>query len=405
MSGAALVRTAFTTDRTLEFFTESELTAQIGYARQLWPLVITKELIDNALDACETGDIAPDISISLDENSLTISDNGPGIPAEIIEKSLDYHIRVSDKKHYISPTRGQLGNALKCVWAAPFVANGTHTGLVEVSARGLRHRIEVNLDRIKQVPVIEHATDASVKNGTSVKVHWSGIASREIYAPAIFYQSCELPWALKLLIESYAAFNPQATFRFGKLHGDRWRDSLLIGDVGSLANNYSPTNFVDLGEPWPIAENAIRGGFEFVGPYFEDCWGGHGSNLNPDTHSIANPDRRRRVIDRLKKAISTTDIVFAWLNDREAYGSLRELGYAAGRVPIVAIAVSYQLRLDDFWFATEQAAAYYVAPTPSRACDYFLSDWPHIQHNKEAAITARKVIQPSRNYCPTVKQQ
>jgi DNA topoisomerase VI subunit B len=51
-------RTAFSTDRTLEFFTESELTTQMGYGRQLWPLVIAKELIDNALDACETEAIA-----------------------------------------------------------------------------------------------------------------------------------------------------------------------------------------------------------------------------------------------------------------------------------------------------------------------------------------------------------
>jgi hypothetical protein len=155
-SRPALHRTAFVTDRTLEFFTESELTTQMGYGRQLWPLVIAKELIDNALDACETGDITPEILITLEPDAIIIADNGPGIPAETIKKSLDYHVRISDKKHYVSPTRGQLGNALKCVWAAPFVANSAHSGLVEVEACGLHHRIETNLDRIKQVPVVEH---------------------------------------------------------------------------------------------------------------------------------------------------------------------------------------------------------------------------------------------------------
>ena len=48
-----LQRTASTTDRALEFFTESELTTQIGYGVELWPLVLVKELIDKALDACE----------------------------------------------------------------------------------------------------------------------------------------------------------------------------------------------------------------------------------------------------------------------------------------------------------------------------------------------------------------
>src|SRR5262245_11420346 len=60
---------------------------------------------------------------------------------------LDDAVRISDKSHYVSPTRGQLGNALKCLWAAPFVVSGER-GLVEVAARGVRHRVEVSLDRI-----------------------------------------------------------------------------------------------------------------------------------------------------------------------------------------------------------------------------------------------------------------
>jgi DNA topoisomerase VI subunit B len=49
-----MMRTAFVTDRATEFLTESELTTQIGYGRKLWLLVLAKELIDNALDACES---------------------------------------------------------------------------------------------------------------------------------------------------------------------------------------------------------------------------------------------------------------------------------------------------------------------------------------------------------------
>src|SRR5690349_18117616 len=97
---------------------------QLGYGRTLWPLVLTKELIDNSLDACETGNISPEISVTLEPDALTVSDNGPGIAPHIIERALDYHIRVSDKKHYVAPTRGQLGNALKCVWACAYVVDG-----------------------------------------------------------------------------------------------------------------------------------------------------------------------------------------------------------------------------------------------------------------------------------------
>src|SRR4051794_13730850 len=102
-------RRLFTTDRRMESFTERELTTQIGYGKSLWPLVLAKELIDNALDACESTDVAPQIMVTLEPDSFTVSDNGPGLKPEIVDRSLDYHVRISDKKYYVSPTRGQLG--------------------------------------------------------------------------------------------------------------------------------------------------------------------------------------------------------------------------------------------------------------------------------------------------------
>jgi DNA topoisomerase VI subunit B len=210
-----LQRTAFVTSRSLEFFSESELTTQLGYGRTLWPLIITKELIDNVLDAVESIDAAPVVDITLEPDALTISDNGPGIPSEVIEKSLDYSVRISDKKHYISPTRGQLGNALKCVWAAPFVATGEKAHAV-VIGRGLRHEIRVSLDRIQQKPDIKLTTQKlrSVKNGSSVRIDWKGIASSAIDdEDADFYHSGSLSDQLPDLVFNFATFNPHATFR------------------------------------------------------------------------------------------------------------------------------------------------------------------------------------------------
>jgi len=43
-----LERTTFRTSRLLDFFSEKELTAQIGHDSADWPLVNLKELIDNA---------------------------------------------------------------------------------------------------------------------------------------------------------------------------------------------------------------------------------------------------------------------------------------------------------------------------------------------------------------------
>jgi DNA topoisomerase VI subunit B len=128
MAAAVLERTTFQSSRLLEFFTEEALQMQMGFATWQWPLALLKELIDNALDACETAGIPPKISIAVEEDTVSVQDNGPGMSVKTLERSLDYLMYVSDKSHYVSPTRGQLGNALKCVWAAPYVVDGEHGG-------------------------------------------------------------------------------------------------------------------------------------------------------------------------------------------------------------------------------------------------------------------------------------
>ena len=148
---ATLERATFATSRELEFFTEKELSMQIGQDRDWWPIALLKELVDNALDACETAGVSPEVEVLLEADALSVTDNGPGIPAATLERSLDYLVRVSDKAYYVSPTRGQLGNALKCIWAAPYVDTGEE-GRIEVFAGGQRHEVTVTLNRIAQRP-------------------------------------------------------------------------------------------------------------------------------------------------------------------------------------------------------------------------------------------------------------
>ena len=223
-----LRRTTFTTSRVLEFFSEKELNMQLGHSRAMWPIALLKELLDNAMDAAELAGVAPEISVTLTADTFTVHDNGPGLPEETLAGSLDYSVRVSDKAYYVSPTRGQLGNALMAVFAAPFVADGAR-GRVDVTAGGIRHQIEVTLDRIAQEPHVEHTRheDSTVKTGTRITVHWPGIASYK--APddeGVFLQtapdekeiaSCqdeaESPVFLQMvdLVRGYALFNPHAS--------------------------------------------------------------------------------------------------------------------------------------------------------------------------------------------------
>jgi DNA topoisomerase VI subunit B len=174
-----LNRSTFTASGLLDFFSEKELTAQTGHAKRDWPLVLLKKLLDNAIDACEEAGVAPMITVIVDKYGITVTDNGPGIPPDTVTAVLDFSVRVSSREHYVSPTRGAQGNALKTVVAMPFVLDGK-SGRVEVNARGVRHEIDVKVDRIRQEPKIEHRQCPDrrfVKNGTSVLVHWPNSAS------------------------------------------------------------------------------------------------------------------------------------------------------------------------------------------------------------------------------------
>jgi DNA topoisomerase VI subunit B len=160
---AVLNRTTFRTSRLLDFASEKELVAQTGHRREQWPLVILKELIDNAIDAAEEAGIAPTIDVVVDETGITVSDDGPGLPTTVVSDILDFSVRVSSREAYVSPTRGAQGNALKTIVAMPYVLDGER-GRIEIEARGVRHLIEMSVDRIRQEPVVDHEIAPSDRN-------------------------------------------------------------------------------------------------------------------------------------------------------------------------------------------------------------------------------------------------
>jgi DNA topoisomerase VI subunit B len=168
-----LRRAVFATSRLLDFFSEKELVAQVGHPAREWPLVVLKELLDNALDECEEAGVAPLVEVVVDAGGITVSDNGRGIPPELIERTVDFSLRVSSREAYVSPTRGAQGNALKTLIAIPFVADPAGNGQVEIEALGLRHRMVVAVDRIRQEPVVEHEQQPRAgRSGTRVRVRW-----------------------------------------------------------------------------------------------------------------------------------------------------------------------------------------------------------------------------------------
>src|SRR3954463_3653535 len=94
-----LQRQTFPTSRLLEFCSRKELELQTGHTADQWPLVVAKELGDNALDACEESGVPPEVSFAVrtigEHPGITVTDNGPGIAAETITAILDYTTRTS----------------------------------------------------------------------------------------------------------------------------------------------------------------------------------------------------------------------------------------------------------------------------------------------------------------------
>jgi DNA topoisomerase VI subunit B/DNA-binding transcriptional regulator YdaS (Cro superfamily) len=209
-----LTRVPFTVSRLMEFCSRKELVNQTGHDVREWSLVVVKELLDNALDHCEEVGIAPAISIEVQGDKIIVEDNGHGIPAKIIEGVLDYSIRVSSREAYCSPTRGQQGNALKCVFPMSYVLNEhlgeDASGTTIIESHGIAHRIEFAVDHIKQEPKIARTTErSSVTSGTRITVtlpayKWSD------YTLDLLESS--KPDFL-CLAESYAWLNPHLTLK------------------------------------------------------------------------------------------------------------------------------------------------------------------------------------------------
>jgi hypothetical protein len=113
-----LTRIAFSVSRLMEFCTIRELQNQTGHSVYEWPLVVGKEIFDNALDAAEEAERAPVIEVIVNPGSISIQDNAGGFAASTIESILDYSVRVSSREAYISPTRGAQGRANRPLGAA-----------------------------------------------------------------------------------------------------------------------------------------------------------------------------------------------------------------------------------------------------------------------------------------------
>ncbi|MCI4674786.1 ATP-binding protein [Candidatus Mycolicibacterium alkanivorans] len=166
----------FATPRAAEFLELRALQAQTGQPAGAFGDVVIKELLDNALDAAESTGRAPAITITTREGDdvtyITVTDNGDGIAPATVDHICDFNVLVSDKAKYRGPARGAQGNALKTLLGIPYAFDITKPVVIE--SAGVRHELQVTVDRCGDVVVTHETTGSGRTAGTSVTVPLPG---------------------------------------------------------------------------------------------------------------------------------------------------------------------------------------------------------------------------------------
>jgi hypothetical protein len=211
-------RQTFTTSREREYFQLDTLQTQTGQEPEDFAAVIIKELMDNALDAAETAGVVPKIMLDVNESDdnwvITVSDNGGGIPPEVVERICDFSVLVSDKAAYVSPTRGQQGNGLKTVIGIPYALGGTEPVLIETG--GVRYSIRPNIDPAGAVSIERTVEKVRKRPGTTITV--TVPADEQVLWPE--------HWR-----EGFVLFNPHASISEHAQSGSRKRPDFYTPSV------------------------------------------------------------------------------------------------------------------------------------------------------------------------------
>jgi DNA topoisomerase VI subunit B len=209
------VRPVFVTSRAAEFLQVGTLTALTGQSRDRFGDVVVKELLDNAADATESAGVVPCIAVSTVEDDdtlrVTVTDNGSGMPPEVVERILNFEATASSNAAYRSPTRGLQGNAWKTIIGIAHVGAGEP---VVIEACGVRHEITVAVDPGGHVRVHHRREQSDRTTGTAVTV-----------ALPIMWDVDVKAW-----LQSFAMINPHAELGL-----------LANPDDGETPVSYKPT--------------------------------------------------------------------------------------------------------------------------------------------------------------------
>jgi hypothetical protein len=152
---------------------------------------------------------------------------------------------------------------------------------------------------------------------------------------------------------------PLSIYLAGKITKNGWRDGLVSGLRGAGMGSCGDASPQE--ESPDMLDAAIFGEHHYVGPFFLSCdhgcfhgKGTHGATPSPD-HRPSLSDKglaRMRIWSKCFRAIRECDLLFAWIDSKDCYGTLVEIGFAKGLGKHVKVAMKKGVNLDDLWLTT-----------------------------------------------------
>jgi DNA topoisomerase VI subunit B len=154
----------------------------LGFDNKRKALMTTiKEAVDNSLDACEEGNVLPEISVELidmgnDRFKVIIEDNGPGI----VKKQIPHifaRLLYGSKFFKLSQSRGQQGIGISASVLYSQLTTGKSTKIISKISKGHdAHYYELKIDTQKNKPHIikEEIVEWKKDHGTKIELELEG---------------------------------------------------------------------------------------------------------------------------------------------------------------------------------------------------------------------------------------
>ncbi len=190
-----------------------------------------------------------------------------------------------------------------------------------------------------------------------------------------------MPWCGRKVKSFYLA---------GKITGTDWRDQIVDGwSEQNHSNNYFQAFFEYEDCPfWAVVPNVVSvcgKRLNYAGPWwndFDSC--GHSVSRNSESPHGYGCDRRREVFCNVSMALQFhCDLVFAWIDSADCYGTIFEIGFAKSIGKVVVVAMSDEFAstpaANEMWLLKE-GSYFLTAKTPACAWKFF---WECVSSEKE----------------------